>query len=539
MQFKDFLTIPIFSCPQINSEGIILYCLRRIGEEEERTRIMFYDGISSLRDAYGSSPKWHVRDSYLYLRSKTLTLRRIGSIEEKEIARGVISFDSRGGKIVIVKEGSEGGDLISSELGATDERGYLRGKRPIHRELISSKVRDSGRILEAAISERGDVAYVKLSGMRPPRSSLFINGEEIYSCQGFISELCWISSGLICKEYPLENGYFSKRKLIWIHGEEINEIELDGDPGCYLELDPPGHFDGKEIAPYGDSFLVIETLKGRGIVKRINPEKQEEEVIFSGDRTAYAVSASRKGIVIAWSSPKIPSAISLIRKGEEVEIIKGKELPIEVKEVGRDFEYGGGSKKAAYVHGGPRTSYGFCFNFEIFSMTTIGYRVLGINYPGSSGYEEGSFEEARKYVSSRLSEYSPKVAKGESFGSFLLASSIKGIGVKGIVLERGFYFPEFTRYCSDQGEILFRSVEPIKIEEIAENFPENVLIISGDRDFRCPSLESLALYNLLREKGKDPKMLVLSGSHLLREEKSQYLSLLSQILSFCSEIDHE
>ncbi len=538
MEFKDFLSIPIFSFPQISSDGILLYCLRRLGEEEDRTKIMFYDGISSLRDAYGSSPKWHVRDSYLYLRSGTLILRRLGSIEEKELAKGVISFDSREGRIAVIKRSQERGELVSSEIGALDGKGFLKGRKPLNAELISSKVKDSGILSEVAISERGDVAYVKASSLRPFTSSLLINGEERLSIEGTISDLCWTKIGLICKAYEMGRGYFVKRKLIWVKGDEINEIELEGDPGCYLELDPPGHFLGEEIVPYGDSFLVIETLKGRALVKKINPEKEEEETIFSGDRTAYGISASKAGIAVAWCSPNVPSAISLIRKGEEIEVIKGKEVPLQARERGRDFEYGGGSKRAAYLHGGPRSSYGFCFNFEIFSLSLNGYLIIGINYPGSSGYEEGSLEEAVEYCKNSLSELKVDVAKGESFGAFLLFASLPRGGAKKAVLERGFYFPSFDRYCSDQGDILWKSVKEIEVEEKAKDLPEELMIIAGEEDFRCPSASSLALYNLLRSLGKKAKMLILPGSHSLREDRSQYLNLLSKLISFCSEVDH-
>lgn len=540
----DLSRIKFFTDCSINASGYVLFTIQSYDLQETKSKVMVHDKISVMRDAVGHSPKWYRGDVYLYLQESTLVMKRVGYIDEKEIARDVVYYDvSKNGHMVIVTS-----EKIQKPKGYVSERiAVMDGIGPLFKESIPKKIIksknfvDDGWITNAVISTSGKVAYTKVSSLGPLKQKIYVDGDPIKEITGFVNEMIWADEKIVMIVTDLsKNGFFGKRDLIIMEENgDCDIIDVAGDPGDWTETYPG--IDGESLAYYKDKLYFISTEGYKSVVRELDLSTLEHRILLEGDRCFHGISASNYGLALLWSNPQRSSVISIYRWNtrKEFEITSATRLPpINVSIVNdRHIILGKGEKKMFMVHGGPRSSYGLAFNFEASLYALSGFEVHLINYLGSAGFKEvSSIEEIIRdvagYINANKGERN--VLIGESFGAFIGAFILSLIdNIDTAVLERGVYEDLSAMLTSDEGiefgMLTYKNKHPIEDPEayvkhspifLANKYNASVLVVGALEDWRCPFSQSIALYNTLKYFGKDVELLVLNGSHSVKYDGS-------------------
>ncbi|RLF65005.1 MAG: hypothetical protein DRN30_04760 [Thermoplasmata archaeon] len=565
LQPSEVLKVKVFEDVSINPRGYVLFSLTSF-DPGESPKVMVHDMISVMRDAMGFSPKWYKGDVYLYLQGSDLMMKKMGYIDEREIAKNVVDFDVCRGNIAVLHQERKkpSRDFITDKVGIMDE--YNIG--PLYKDSIPRKVlrtkkfQDEGWITGLSISESGKVAYAKVLDISPIRQALFIDGDKVFEITGFIGEIKWAGDKIVIRNTNLEEkGFFGKKELLILeeNGDYV-KIDIPGDPGDWVEVYPaPG---GSALAYHEGKLYFISTESGKSVVRELDMSSLEHKVLISGDRSVHGVDASSYGLAFIWSSITRSSVLSIYRwkDSKEIEVASATRVPdVGVSVVNeRHVVLGKSEKKVIMLHGGPRTCYGISFNFEALMYALNGYEVHMVNYPGSAGFEEcenveGIVKDIAEYIRSVQGK---KVLYGESFGAFLalMVSSLVN-DLSGLIVERGIYEALSGHMASDEGfefeKLTYKLSDPIDHPEdyikyspifLIKGIKFPVLVIGATDDWRCPFAQSVALYNMLKRYGKEAYLLVLSGTHNVKysgesREKVYRLSKIMEWVEKCFESD--
>ncbi|WP_431027876.1 S9 family peptidase [Lysinibacillus sp. LZ02] len=184
------------------------------------------------------------------------------------------------------------------------------------------------------------------------------------------------------------------------------------------------------------------------------------------------------------------------------------------------------------VHGGPHTMYANTFFHEMQLLAAQGYGVLYVNPRGSHSYSQafvdgvrgdyggGDYEDIMAGLDYALANYrwidrNRLGVTGGSYGGFMtnwivgqtnrfkaavtqrsISNWISFFGVSDI----GYYFSEWQHFADMKSVDKLWAFSPLKY---AENIETPLLILHGEKDFRCPIEQAEQLYITLKTLGKE------------------------------------
>jgi len=194
-----------------------------------------------------------------------------------------------------------------------------------------------------------------------------------------------------------------------------------------------------------------------------------------------------------------------------------------------------------YIHGGPKTMWGYGFMHEFHVLASAGYTVLYVNPRGSDGYSEEFADirchygerdyedlvEAARYAVTRLGLAEDRAAvMGGSYGGFMtnwvightdffkaavtMRSISNWISMYGTT-DIGWYFVE-DQICCTPWKNPERCWEKSPLRYI-DKAKTPTLIIHSDQDYRCWLDQALQLYTALRLHGVDTKLAIFPGEN--------------------------
>jgi dipeptidyl aminopeptidase/acylaminoacyl peptidase len=194
-----------------------------------------------------------------------------------------------------------------------------------------------------------------------------------------------------------------------------------------------------------------------------------------------------------------------------------------------------------YIHGGPKTMFGYGFMHEFHVLAASGYTVVYTNPRGSDGYSEEFADirchygerdyqdliEAAKYAIEQLGLPADKAAvMGGSYGGFMtnwiightdmfkaavtMRSISNWISMYGTT-DIGWYFVEDQICCTPwQKPELCWEKSPLKYADKAKT---PTLIIHSDEDYRCWLDQALQLYTALKLHGVKTRLAIFPGEN--------------------------
>jgi acylaminoacyl-peptidase len=196
-----------------------------------------------------------------------------------------------------------------------------------------------------------------------------------------------------------------------------------------------------------------------------------------------------------------------------------------------------------YIHGGPKTFYGYSFNFVFHYLASQGYNVIYGNPHGSDSYTEEfadirgkygtiDFSDLMRIVDDALKENksldpNKGAVMGGSYGGFMTNWIItKTNRFKVAITERScsnwfsFYGSSDIgwHFASDQLEIKNPWTDFDKIKEKSPLFYSDkietpLLIMHALEDYRCPYEQALQLFIALKELGIETKIALFPGEN--------------------------
>jgi dipeptidyl aminopeptidase/acylaminoacyl peptidase len=194
-----------------------------------------------------------------------------------------------------------------------------------------------------------------------------------------------------------------------------------------------------------------------------------------------------------------------------------------------------------YIHGGPKTMFGYGFMHEFHVLAASGYAVVYTNPRGSDGYTEEFADirchygerdyqdliEAAKYAIEQLGLPADKAAvMGGSYGGFMtnwiightdmfkaavtMRSISNWISMYGTT-DIGWYFVEDQLCCTPwkNAELCWEK-SPLKHADKAKT---PTLIIHSDEDYRCWLDQALQLYTALKLHGVKTRLAIFPGEN--------------------------
>lgn len=300
---------------------------------------------------------------------------------------------------------------------------------------------------------------------------------------------------------------------------------------------------------WGNTNLYNITLKGQ-----VKPVTAGNHHVFG-----FSMEESSNQIILGISSPTEPGEIYSykldsnrlekktmmnesflksveIQKPEEV-LLKGSDgLPLQgwlLKPVG--FKEGESYPGILEIHGGPHAMYGNTFFHELQLFAAEGYAVFYSNPRGSHGYGQSfvdacrgdyggmDYDDVMTFTDTVLDNYSwidqhRLGVTGGSYGGFMTnwivghtnrfkaAATLRCIsnwtsfyGVSDI----GYFFTEWevgANFLQDPDKLWLHS--PLKY---VNNMETPLLIMHGEKDYRCPVEQAEQLFVALKQRGKNPR----------------------------------
>ena len=436
-------------------------------------------------------------------------------------------------------------------------------------------------IISAAPSHTGrKVAYISIpNGREPFRREVRVidvtDGEELEIVEAkynFI-DVAWSEDDthLILKGNDRHRGGATHHQIWIVKVEEKAEpINLTGKFG--LNTMPAISFDTR--GPYranpkiqcrkGEIYFLVNNA-GRSNLYKVN-FKGEIKPVTEGDHVIYYYSLARdEEIAILKTDPKHLPEIYVFRRGRieqltnlnewfhsKIKLSKQKHFKVKVSDgVEVDAWYLEPlnlKEKEKYpailfIHGGPKSSYGYTLNFMHQLFAANNYYVLFANPRGSDGYSEefadirGSYgERDYKDLMEVLDEFlklNPQVdcdrigVTGISYGGFMTNWIITQTDrFKAAVSENGIadwiadFWASDIGYHFDPDQIGGTPIE--NMENYVKQSPiyyvkkvkTPLLLIHSMNDYRCFIDQSTALHVMLRLLGKESRLIVfLKGSH--------------------------
>ncbi|MGM7700761.1 S9 family peptidase [Pseudalkalibacillus sp. Hm43] len=201
-----------------------------------------------------------------------------------------------------------------------------------------------------------------------------------------------------------------------------------------------------------------------------------------------------------------------------------------------DFRSGQKYPTILYIHGGPHMMYGNTFFHEFQVLTAKGYAVLYLNPRGSHGYGQtfvnacrgdyggGDYQDLMSGVDHALDTYDwidseELYVTGGSYGGFMTNWIVGSTDrFKAAVTQRSicnwqsFYGVSDIGYFFTEGEIgAHLENDPEKLWyhspiRLVKNVDTPLLILHGEKDFRCPIEQAEQLYIALKQQNKPTRL---------------------------------
>jgi len=285
-----------------------------------------------------------------------------------------------------------------------------------------------------------------------------------------------------------------------------------------------------ELVVGGERSLEGFDVRGRAITFVSMDSQHLEELYVQDGRDSGVTSLNRR--VYEELDVVSPSSFSFV--ASDGERIEGWVLPPSPTH--------GKSPAILYIHGGPKTAFGFSYMHELQVYAAAGFAVIYTNPRGSDGYTE-RFADIRGNYGDRdfkdLMEALDQATKqfpfidetrlgiaGGSYGGFMtnwavghtdrfkaavadrsISSWISFFGTSDI----GPYFTEDQMagdLWADEGKLL--SFSPLRY---AKNVTTPLLLVHSVEDYRCWMVEGLQFFTALKYLGKEAEMVLFPGEN--------------------------
>lgn len=441
-----------------------------------------------------------------------------------------------------------------------DGIGFLAGLRyvisivDVDSGYIKKIVEDDERIMDLTI--RGNsIYYSAIEDWRNPnlRRLVEVNvktGEKKVILKGYsISSVKCVNDKLYTLMHSNEIGIASHNKL-WV-------IE-DGKTKCLTSniLDRNIH---SIVGSIDEKLAIIYVDSGSSILAKFDDRGFIEKIAGEGGYIHLAHSESNR-LAYVYSTPIKPQEVYLYFNGEHKQISRFNEWLLnevrfyeplrEVVNVEGEIVEGwvivpegsGPYATILYIHGGPKSMYGYRFESEIQLMVSEGFAIVYSNPRGSDGYSENfadirgkygdvDYKQVMAFLDHVISRYpidpNKLAVTGISYGGYMTNVIVtKTDRFKAAVSENGIadwicdYWASDIGYWFDQDQIIGTPQENLKnyIEKSpvfhVDFIKTPMLFIHSLQDYRCFIDQSLAMHVSLLLKGKESKLVVFTkGSH--------------------------
>ncbi len=450
--------------------------------------------------------------------------------------------------------------------------GWVFDRRP-HLFLVeypSGRVRRLTRGDKSIVSFtpiEGGVVYAESYKMLEPRIhrvrrlELETGREEVILDGYTVSALSWSQGILYMRGHKAERGYATHHKIYVVKDGEaecltcsldrntVNTVNSDvRAPSC---SNPLQSLDGVAYFQVHDG--------GRVHVYKVEPEGEPEPVLNPGDVVVDEYSISEAGIAYTMMTPTTPKELYIGADGYRAtsfnewirrEALQPRRYKARNGDVEIDYWILGDSRDCSackpwilYIHGGPKTSYGYAFIHELQYLASKGFTVIYSNPRGSDGYTEEYADIRGKYGTidyqdlmavvddalTRHKDLDPEKGgvTGGSYGGWMTNWIITSTRrFKAAVTQRscsnwisfygasdiGWHFAPDQLQAPPPWEDPAQMIEKSPLFRLA-NAKTPLLIIHATDDYRCPLEQAIQLFTALKVLGVEAKLAVFPGEN--------------------------
>ncbi|MEL9990857.1 MAG: S9 family peptidase [Thermoproteus sp.] len=375
--------------------------------------------------------------------------------------------------------------------------------------------------------------------------------------------------------HKMQRGFSSHNRVYvyWLDGSETClTCGFDRNAVNTLNSDVRGLSYSPAVQWRGEHIYFLATVGGASELYRVDLEGNVERVI-GGEGVVDEFYVGQRGEVLyTYMTADSPKELFLYKDGETVKLtgfndfaksrlgfIKPKRFAFKASD-GVEIEgwimspQGGRRPMVLYIHGGPKTAYGWSFMFEFQLLASNGYAVVYTNPRGSDGYSEEFADirchygerdyqdlmEAVDYVLANFAEIvdgGKMAVAGGSYGGFMVnwiithtdrfsaaitqRSICDWISMFGTT-DIGWYFVE-DQICCTPWDNRDRCLEKSPLFYV-KSAKTPTLIIHSIEDYRTWLDQGVAFYTALRVNGVKAKLVLFPGeSHeLTRKGKPKH-----------------
>ena len=418
--------------------------------------------------------------------------------------------------------------------------------------------------------------------LRPYMHKVYIvdleRGESRLLAEGFtVAAVRWepnTGSHIALRAHRRERGFTTHFKVyaIEVEGGEVSCLTCDLDRnaanGLNSDVRGPSCLKMLEWSRNGEILFPVSD-GGRVHVYRVRVEGEPQPLLEAEAEVIDEFTASKSGNDIAYTSmtPVRPLEVFMYRRdrGESlrltahnvwvesrllaeprhftVESPHGGSIDFWILPPAREPECVRCVPWILYIHGGPKTSYGYSFIHEFHVLSGMGFAVVYSNPRGSDGYSEEfadlrgrygdvDYDELMKIVD-ELESFYPQAdpdrggVTGGSYGGFMTNTIITKTGrFKAAVTQRscsnwvsfygesdiGWYFaPDLlaTETPWSKPEDYIKASPLFRVDKVETP----LLIIHALEDYRCPASEAIQLFTALKVLGKEVKLALFPGEN--------------------------
>ncbi|MEB3862314.1 MAG: S9 family peptidase [Desulfurococcales archaeon] len=405
------------------------------------------------------------------------------------------------------------------------------------------------------------VVYAEAYNMLEPRLHRIVrqtlDGEREVLLEGYtVSAIAADGDTVYFRGHKGERGYASHHKIYMINDGRIECITCGMDrntvntvnsdirgPSCSRPLQASN---GVVYFQVHDAGRVHVYKWSGGLEPHIAPgDVVVDEYSIAGDTTAYTLMTPTRPKELYINGEKATSFNDWV-EARAMEPIKGQ-----VEREGARIDYwilGRADCKRCrpwilYIHGGPKTSYGYAFIHELQALAGMGFTIIYSNPRGSDGYSEEFADIRGKYGTVDYEDLMAVVDKilgeraeldperggvtGGSYGGWMTNWIItRTTRFKAAVTQRScsnwisFYGASDIgwHFAQDQHQAPPPWVDPEPLIEKSPLFSLDkaktpLLIIHATEDYRCPLEQAIQLFTGLKVLGVEARLAVFPGEN--------------------------
>ena len=452
---------------------------------------------------------------------------------------------------------------------------YNRRKHLFKVDVDTGKVRQltSGAfdVADFSVSHDGKkVAYLaSTDDIRPYISDVFLtdssgrNRKKLTRSNLEVNSLCWSPDdrllALAADDLPAG---FASHARVWTLNPRTRALEMaenvDRNKANALNTDARAKAHGPVNTAWTHEGIYFLQADGGAVrLYRTKPGK-EPELVVGGDRSVegFDVNGSKVAFVamddthleelyVTSGREKVLTSLN-VGVQKEVRIVEPKQVSFKASDGERIEGWVMVPKTKArvpailYVHGGPKTAFGYSYMHEFQAFTGAGYAVIYLNPRGSDGYSEKfadirgkygtrDFEDLMEGLDRVLKEYpqidGERVAiAGGSYGGFMTNWAIGHTKrFKAAVTDRSIASWISFWGTSDIGpHFTYDQIggDPWSAEEkllndsplrYAPNVETPLMLVHSMEDYRCWMVEGLEFYTALKRMGKEAELVLFPG----------------------------